>query len=286
MNVRFVIVLADSDPVARNVGEAWGGLPALSGSVDGAPLRQLTEGTAVLRRPGPHIHDEGLDRRLPSALHELRPTLIIPSIHRSAAGPVCFTVHPLGNFGSGAEVGGAPATLVPSAPRPMTALLRSLAEASAPLGLPATFEATHHGPPLELPAFFAEIGGGPTPEHPDREQVDVLARALRELAVEETDRVAVGVGGGHYMPHFTDLALRRWWAFGHLISRHAIEEITPSLARAARELTTDAEGFLFARAADAERPAFLGVAPRLRDQDAPPRGGITGSSSASPGAGT
>lgn len=267
---RYLIVLSEADPVARAVAERWGPLPAVGPVVDGTPLRRLSEAAVVLRRPGLHIHDDALDPLL-SPVPALDPLpLVFPSIHRSESGQPCFTAHPLGNFGSEAEVGGRPRRLVPTAPRLMTAALRRLHEAGKEIGLTATFEATHHGPLLARPAFFVEIGFGEAPG-PSPGAVAGLARALADLEEEPADRVVVGVGGGHYVPHLTDLALRRRWAFGHLISRHALERAAREELAEALRGTPGGEGFLFARAADAERPVLQGLAPRRRENEAPRR---------------
>jgi D-aminoacyl-tRNA deacylase len=150
----------------------------------------------------------------------------------------------------------------------MAGALRAVAAAALPFGLSATFEATHHGPVVPLPAFFAEIGGGPDPLHPAPEHVRALAVALQNLREDPADRVALAVGGGHYAPHFTDLVRKRRWAFGHIVPRHALDGIAPSLAAEAWEGTPGASGILYARAADAERPEWNRLGPRLRDAEA------------------
>jgi D-tyrosyl-tRNA(Tyr) deacylase len=265
-----VFVASDPDPVATAVLEVWGNPPATGWHVDGANVRQFHPRAFLLRRPGRHIHDECLDERLPAELAALRPTLIFPSIHRSSQNVRALTVHPLGNPGPDADVGGRPRTLVPTDPRRMVGVLRALHEGSSATESVVTFESTHHGPELGLPAFFAEIGFGGL-ERPPEAEVRLLARALLEPAPAPASRVAMGVGGGHYAPHFTDLALRREWSFGHLISRHALEAIDRTTVEAAYAQTPGAEGMLFARAADQELEAVRGIAPRLRDQDAPGR---------------
>ncbi|MGA7477004.1 MAG: D-aminoacyl-tRNA deacylase [Thermoplasmata archaeon] len=270
MTADIVVVVSDVDPVADAVATEWGTLPAADGHVDGAPIRQLTDRAVVVRRPGAHIHDEDVDLRLPPALREARPTLIFPSIHRSERNVPSLTVHPLGNPGPRAELGGRPRTLAPSDPRRMATALRLLDEGAAPLGMGATYEATHHGPAVALPAFFIEIGYAELP-HPPREAVRLLAEVIPRITGSPEDRVALAVGGGHYVPHFTDLALRRKWAFGHILSRHALEELDRATAADAYARTEGAEGVVYARAEDARHPALEAVGPRLRDQDAPPR---------------
>lgn len=270
MTPRILLVLSEGDPIAARLLERYGTPPATDHHVDGVPLRALSPAVWWLRRSVPHILDDRLDERLPSPLRADRPVLVFPSIHRSESGTACFTVHPLGNPGPTAEVGGRPRVLVPTAPRLMTAALRALAEAGPPHGLPATFEATHHGPELSSPAFFAEIGFGPH-DAPPTGAVDALALVLADLAEDPRDRIAVGAGGGHYVPHFTDLALRRRWAFGHLLSRHALAEAEPGLLSDAIAATAGAEGVLFARAADAADPRWGPGPSRLRDAAAPER---------------
>jgi D-aminoacyl-tRNA deacylase len=152
----------------------------------------------------------------------------------------------------------------------MTATLRTLSEEGGETGLPATFEATHHGPELEQPAFFVEIGYA-TETAPPLPAVRLLARVLPRLSSHEVDRVAMAAGGGHYAPHFTELALRRHWAFGHILSRHALETIDGPTAAAALQATPGAEGILFSRAEDAQQPIWRATGSRLRDAEAPER---------------
>ncbi len=267
MDPEYILIVSDPDPVATAVAQRWGTPAATEWHVEGSPIRAVGSGVYLLRRPGWHIHDEHLDRLLPAELAARRPVLVFPSIHRSERGVAALTVHPLGNPGISHDVGGEPHRLNPTAPRLMTGALRSLAEGAKSLGVPATFEATHHGPSLDLPAFFAEIGF-PEHEEPPADAVRILARALSDLTATVGDRVAVGVGGGHYAPHFTDLAVKRRWAFGHILSRHALAVADREIAESAYALTPGAEGILFARAEDAESSVCAGVARRLKDSEA------------------
>lgn len=272
MAVPYVVVLAHTDPVAQRVAETWGTLPATGLHVEGAALRALPNGALVLARPGPHVHDDRLEERLPAEVRAADPTLVFPSIHRSDSGLPCFTVHPLGNLGGAADVGGRPRTVVPAAPRLMTDALRRLDAGRATTGLRATFEATHHGPVTAVPAFFAEIGYG-ADAAPSPAAVGHLARVLQELEEAPDDRIVLGVGGGHYAPHFTDLALKRRWAFGHLVPRHALLLLDRATAHQVREATPGAEGALYARSADLGLPAAAAFQPRLSEGAAPRRSG-------------
>jgi D-aminoacyl-tRNA deacylase len=140
-------------------------------------------------------------------------------------------VHPVGNWG-GADYGGTPGAVSGTAPGWMTGLLLAIAR-TAPAGYQACFEATHHGPLLETPAFFVEIGSDES-RWELREPAEVLARAL--LALEPASGIAlIGIGGGHYTPRFSDVALQREAVFGHMVPKYALEQLTPELLRSALE---------------------------------------------------
>jgi D-tyrosyl-tRNA(Tyr) deacylase len=278
-----LLVLERADPVASAVGAMLPSGDAIGAFLDGVAIRAIAADRWRVDRPGLGIHDERLDARLPEPLRSLGPTLVFPSIHRSERGVRCFTVHALGNPGA-APLGGRVGRLGISAPRPMAALLRELAEAGRDLGWPATYEATHHGPELDSPALFAEIALGEE-ESPPAGVARALVHALEGFDEDPRDRVAVGIGGGHYAPHFTDLALKRRWAFGHILSRHALAGLDGTGVRAAFARTPGAEGYLFHRAADRDAGPARGLEPRLLDGEAPPRTWPTRTTSTSRGGG-
>jgi D-tyrosyl-tRNA(Tyr) deacylase len=264
--------------VAQGVARLWGTPPASGDHVEGAAVRALAPDTWLLRRPRLHIHDDHLDDLLPPTLRARRPSLVFPSIHRSERNVPCLTVHPLGNPTASAEVGGRPSTLVPTDPPRMVTALRLLSERGRAVGFTATYEATHHGPELTLPAFFVEIGYGKESAPPEP-ALRVLAETIPNLAPASGDRIAVAVGGGHYAPHFTDLALKRRWAFGHILSRHVLPGLTAETAHDALEGSRGAAGWLPARQEDAGHAALQGMGVRLRDSDAPLRAGSATSAS-------
>ena len=268
MATRYLIVVSAEDEIAQLIAEPWGTPPSLGEFIQGAAIRQLSPEVELLRRSVLHIHDANLGHALPERLRAV--PLVFPSRHRSESGTACLTVHPLGNLGASAEVGGEPGRLVPTAARLMADALRQLEEPAQALGIPATFEATHHGPLLHQPAFFVEVAD--VLSENDRQRAAAsMADALRDLTEDPADRVAVGVGGGHYAPHFTEMTLTRRWALGHIVPRHALEGLTPEIQRQLREGTPAPEGAIFQRAADADRPEWKTWGPRLRDGDAPPR---------------
>ncbi len=170
-----------------------------------------------------HLYRDRLDRDLESAFGTAVDLVVYLSKHRSESRTPSLTVHAIGNP-KGADFGGQPRTLVTAAPLWMTAALRRLRQEAAGLPYEVTFEATHHGPYLEAPTFYIEQGSTEK-EWADPQAAAAIARTL--LRLEPVDApVAVGLGGGHYVPRHTDVAVARRVAFGHLLSRHALEGLS------------------------------------------------------------
>ncbi len=169
-----------------------------------------------------HLDRDHLDRDLRDAFGQPIELVVYLSKHRSESRTPSLTVHPIGNPKS-ADFGGRAGTLVLAAPLWMTAALRRLRGTAAALSYEVTFEATHHGPYLETPTFFIEQGSTEA-EWRDRRASEAIARTLLDLEPESVP-VAVGLGGGHYAPRHTDVAIARRVAFGHLLSGHALENL-------------------------------------------------------------
>ena len=107
------------------------------------------EGIELLELPGHHLYADYLDK-LGADL------IIVLSRHSSAKSVPAFTAHPVGNWTDDAKLGGRPRELSTAAPVAMLKILTALSE-RAPLDIPVTYEATHHGPVYpEDPAYKVE----------------------------------------------------------------------------------------------------------------------------------
>jgi D-aminoacyl-tRNA deacylase len=184
--------------------------------------------------PDEHIYHDNVDLELAEFLGEKPNAIIYASRHRSESGKRSLTVHPIGNFGK-AEFGGKEKTLVPSSPHLMTQALRILKVKANSLDFSVSFEATHHGPYLQTPTFFIEIGSD---EEAWRDEKAGLAIAETIMELREIKHpVGIGIGGGHYVPRITDVALERKISFGHIIPTYALSNITSEMAQWVLEAT-------------------------------------------------
>jgi len=177
------------------------------------------------------IQHENIDKEIKNQLGITPSQAIFISRHRSKMARPSLTVHPIGNYGE-AQFGGNDKTLVKSSPRLMTHLLRLIKRnlKTTALNYQVCFEVTHHGPYLEIPTFFVEVGSTEN-EWNKKEPARIIAQSLLELLEKyryEEDfpnnvPVLVGVGGGHYAPRFTDVVFEKNAAFGHMIPKYHID---------------------------------------------------------------
>lgn len=196
---------------------------------------------------GIHLYYDNIDKKVEKQLG-LKPDLVIfASRHRSESKLKTLTLHPLGNF-TEAKFGGVPGKLVPAAPRKITQALRILTEEGRDLEHKISYEATHHGPYLETPTFFIEIGSDEDAwvEEPPAEAIArTILKVLKEPK-DTNDRIALGVGGGHYVPRLTEVALEYQIAFGHMVPTYALD-MPREMFRAAIDATPGAECVYFHR---------------------------------------
>ena len=151
--------------------------------------------------------------------------IIFLSRHSSSSGVPAFTVHPTGNWGGEAQLGGKPYALSVSAPSAMLSILELMSGSG--LSVEKTYEATHHGPLLDTPSLFAEYGGGSEAikDKGMAERLGLMVYSAAEgISASDTEysKVAIGIGSNHYPSKFTKLAVEKGYAFGHMMPKHAL----------------------------------------------------------------
>jgi D-aminoacyl-tRNA deacylase len=189
-----------------------------------------------------HLDEDYVDDRVAAALNEPVEVVIFASRHRAESRIPTLTVHPIGNYSS-ADFGGKPGTLCKTSPQLMTSALRNLAMNAKGLGFNVSFETTHHGPVVDSPAFYIEIGS--YEELWGREDA---AKAIAESILSIRDNgypTMVCVGGGHYAPRFTEVALSRRVAIGHMAANYALEALDAGMIAQMTSKSKDATRVYF-----------------------------------------
>jgi len=155
--------------------------------------------------------------------------LIFVSRHSSVSGIPTLSVHTPGNLGK-AELGGISRKVSVSS---ASAMKDSIVEMKwikekMRLNYRVSYECTHHGPSLDVPTMFAELGSSPV-QWKDLKAAEAVAHAVM-YAVSKQSRqsqykAVLGIGGPHYNDKFTRIALETSFAFGHIIPKYAVSQV-------------------------------------------------------------
>ncbi len=152
--------------------------------------------------------------------------IVFASKHESKSKEKTLSVHAPGNWRL-AEYGGEKRVASKTSSQFMKQFFEKLNEDAKKYNLDdykVTLEATHHGPFLDKPCAFVEIGSTET-EWKDRKAGFVLARALwktiENFKSNEYNENCIAIGGPHYCPSFNKIQLKTNYAIGHVISSYA-----------------------------------------------------------------
>ncbi len=222
-----LIVTSSEDPASMNIRARLLEKPGWleSGSFSNHAVMRRNDFVMVLV-DRIHLDEDYIDKRAAEELKVPIDVVIFASRHRAESRIPTLTVHPIGNY-STADFGGKPGFLCPTAPNLMTSALRNLAEHAQGMGFNVSFETTHHGPAVESPAFYIEIGS-----YEELWERQDAAQAIAEAILETRDDgypVVVCVGGGHYAPRFTEVAESRKVAIGHMAANYALPSLSDEM---------------------------------------------------------
>ncbi len=251
-----LIVSSKQDKASQNIlsnllKKGWNEVASFRGS----PVYKRKNGTAdhIVTVEKHHIYCDDLDKDVEKSLDVEIDEIVFISKHSSKAGVHSLTVHPIGNYGE-AKYGGKDGKLVPCSPHKMTSALLELMEKAEEKDIhqdyEVSFEATHHGPYLETPAYYIEIGSDES-SWTDEKAGDVIADTVMsdrvKRKVERKDPVVVCVGGGHYAPRFTQFASRRKVSIGHMVPGWGMKYLTKKSFRELVKKTPGVEYVYFDR---------------------------------------
>lgn len=172
-----------------------------------------------------------------------KPELIVfISRHSSESETPTLSVHTPGNLNE-AELGGIPRKISISPANAMRHALKVMMQLKSELQLDyeVCYEGTHHGPSLDVPTMFAELGSS-LKQWSDLRAAEVVAHAAMKAISEMCSfpaKAVLGIGGPHYNAKFTRIALEDQVAFGHMIPKYAIPSIDKEILRQCVERTLE-----------------------------------------------
>jgi len=210
--------------------EAFQGNPVFTADVKGKKV------TLVM------LNEESIGaQHLPQSFTNLS-LVVFVSRHSSTSGTPTLSVHTPGNFGA-AELGGLPKQVSVSPAAAMRDALKALAYFKEGLKLEyeVSYECTHHGPSLDVPTMFVELGSS-AEQWRDLKAAEAVAHAamsaIGKFGTSENAAV-LGIGGTHYNQRFTRMALDGAAVFGHMIPKYAVPWVEAEMLRQCVEKTLE-----------------------------------------------
>ncbi|XP_002986689.2 D-aminoacyl-tRNA deacylase [Selaginella moellendorffii] len=201
----------------------------------------------LLQLTGSIVGEDNLDHRWESHSGEHVTEIIFMSKHAAVSGKPSLTVHPIGVPhmlpSEKPLAGGKPGFASPPCPR-IAPWLRLLKEVAVKHELvpefEITLEATHHGPEVDAPAMFVEIGSSDGYwSRLDAAQaiatvfwqglgLDGGTEVGKWTEAHHGENVLLGLGGGHYVPRHMDVIENTGSWVGHLLSGYSLPMDEPS----------------------------------------------------------
>jgi D-aminoacyl-tRNA deacylase len=174
--------------------------------------------------------------------------VIFISRHSSESGTPTLSVHTPGNLGN-AELGGLPRKVSVSPANAMRDALMSMMslKLETQLQYDVCYECTHHGPSLNVPAMFAELGSSPK-QWSDLKAAKAVANAVMNVIAnfgKSSAKAVLGIGGPHYNAKFTKIALKSEIAFGHIIPKYALSYVDAEVLKQCVDKTLEKIEYAF-----------------------------------------
>ena len=156
--------------------------------------------------------------------------IFFASTHKSMKGDPSLCLHVAGNWRS-ADLGGKEGKVCMTSASIMKYLFIKLDENAKKdeniyKKYKVSMEATHHGPLVDIPSCFIELGSLEN-EWEDKGAAKVIAKTIQSLSnIEINDlnkknwKPTIGIGGGHYCLNFNQVQLKSNYAISHIIPEY------------------------------------------------------------------
>ena len=204
------------------------------GLVEGLPAYSFMHARMWWMKDG-CLWENDLDKRWEKETGEIPTEIIFPSRHSAASGNPSLTLHPIGTMqvphDSTPQYGGRAADCPPPNPR-IAAWWRELNKVASDLDdFDLSLETTHHGPWVETPSLFIEIGSTEATWGHEGAATLLAGIIYRGLGLDGGDglgnwsgngRVVITLGGGHYAPRGNFLAMHEDVWIGHMLATYAL----------------------------------------------------------------
>lgn len=177
------------------------------------------------------VFSENLDQEIDADL------FIFATRHQSEAAKPSLSVHTQGNWAR-AEYGGRDRELAVNPADYIKTAFQILHKDSKLKEFEVTLECTHHGPALNKPSMFIEIGSTQK-QWENKEAGELIANTIIKLikATTKKYKIAIGIGGPHYCSNFNKIELNSDIAISHICPKYMLDKLDKQMLQQAIEKT-------------------------------------------------
>ncbi len=250
--MQTAIIVSKKDPAGMNIKECLLDLfpfKELDKKFEKNPVYQLKNITLYTVNKET-IYCEDIDKRISKspggngrgmAGRQIQsPDLIIfATKHEAEAKIHSLSVHAPGNWSS-AKFGGRDNQLCIAPACYLKHALLVLERLAKNMDFEIVQEVTHHGPYLETPCMFIEIGSD-LKSWQDRQAGHIIAKTIMHILENRPlkYKAALGIGGTHYTPTFKKIIFKTDYALGHICPKYRLEKLTKEMIEQAIEKTKE-----------------------------------------------
>lgn len=180
------------------------------------------------------IYNEDIDKEIEADL------FVFATKHRSKQEVPSLSVHSPGNWSDDNSHGGRPYQLCIAPATYLKLALLKLNELGKNTEFEVTLEQTHHGPYLEKPVMFIEIGSTEK-QWTNKKAGEIIARTITSMFSGNIPKykTAIVLGGGHYNQVVTKVMLKTEYAVSHICAKHMLGYLNNDLLNQAINKTME-----------------------------------------------
>src|SRR3989338_6246354 len=231
--MQTAIIVSEKDPAGINIKEELirsFEIERLNEKFENNFIYEFNKNTRLYATKTDSIYCENIDKKIKADL------FIFATKHQSKSGIPSLSVHSIGNWGK-AELRGKSNSLCIAPAAYMKEAIIHLEQYNE-IKFDVVQECTHHGPCLEKPAMFIEIGSSEK-QWKNKEAAIIIAKTIIAILSSEPPayKTAFGIGGLHTTPNFKKIMLKSDIAVGHVCPKYSLQNLTEELVREAVKKT-------------------------------------------------
>ena len=220
--MEFAVIISTKDPAGINIKEALMRLYDFkdAGNEFEGNKSYSFENITLCTTDSKSINCEDIDKKIDADM------FIFATKHESQSGIPSLSVHTTGNWGEVTnDFGGRDKKLCIAPCNYLKQALRYLEENNQ-TDFEVVQECTHHGPFIEKPIMFIEIGSS-MKQWENKDAADTIAATIVHITMTEPPKfkAAFGIGGLHTTPNFKKVMLKTDFAVGHVCPKYMLEKL-------------------------------------------------------------